>query len=133
MIRLRRLLDLVAAPSPRGRLRVGWVASDTLSAPKASFASLPTPVAMRIANTASWIPDNVDLAVFRGIREHRRRSPLRIVWSGMAEKGLPLVDVAAALRALPDAELVIVSNEPPEALNALASVARCTYVPFSLR
>jgi glycosyltransferase involved in cell wall biosynthesis len=83
--------------------------------------------------SASWIPDNVDLAVFRGIREHRRRSPLRIVWSGMAEKGLPLVDVAAALRALPDAELVLVSNEPPGALKALASVARCTYVPFSLR
>jgi glycosyltransferase involved in cell wall biosynthesis len=81
---------------------------------------------------ASWIPDNVDLRIFRGLREHRD-GPLRLVWSGMAQKAQPLLIIADALSTLRGAELTVVSNEPPAALAALSAEIPCRFVPFSER
>jgi glycosyltransferase involved in cell wall biosynthesis len=89
-------------------------------------------VVRRINPRASWIPDNVDLRLFRGVREHRDE-PLRLVWSGMAHKARPLSTIAGPLSALRDAELTVVSNEPPAVLADLSRAIRCVFVPFSER
>jgi len=39
---------------------------------------------------ATWIPDNVDLRLFRRPRKHRPGTPVRLVWSGRSTKAQPL-------------------------------------------
>ncbi len=82
---------------------------------------------------ASFIPDNVDLAVYRGIREHRERSPVRLVWSGVAKKAKPLTTIAGALAALEGVELVLVSDGAPAVLEELREAVPCRLVPFGDR
>ena len=89
-------------------------------------------VVRRINPRSSWIPDNVDLRIFRGLRQHRA-GPLRLVWSGMAQKAQPLEMVAGALSTLRGAELTVVSNQPPAVLAALSEAISCQFVPFSER
>jgi glycosyltransferase involved in cell wall biosynthesis len=89
-------------------------------------------VVRRITERASWIPDNVDLNVFRGRRRHRP-GPLRLVWSGMAHKASPLLTIADALSRLPKAELAVVSNREPPVLESLSRSIPCRFVPFSER
>src|ERR687887_426547 len=49
-------------------------------------------VVRKLTERASWIPDNVDTALFRpGRRARRDGRPLRLVWSGMARKAKPLL------------------------------------------
>ena len=89
-------------------------------------------IVRRYNERVEWIPDNVDTAVFRprGAHEGRR---LRLVWSGRSHKAKPLELLAEPLAAVRDAELVVVSDAPPPELEALATVARCSYEPFGLR
>lgn len=82
---------------------------------------------------ATWIPDNVDLRVYRGRRKHRPREVTRLVWSGMAHKAVPLLDLAGPLAALPSAELVVVSNEEPPELATLREALPVRFVRFSDR
>lgn len=82
---------------------------------------------------AAWIPDNVDLRVYHGRREHRPRAVTRLVWSGMAHKAAPLLDLAGPLAALSSAELVVCSNEEPPALAALREAVPVRFVRFSDR
>jgi glycosyltransferase involved in cell wall biosynthesis len=80
---------------------------------------------------ASWIPDNVDTRLFRPPR--RRRGPgLVAIWSGMAAKAKPLLDIREALAAA-GAELVVVSNEEPAELPELRQAVPVRFVDFSLR
>ena len=81
---------------------------------------------------ASWVPDNVDLALFPHTRTHTGSGRLRLVWSGIAQKAAPLLRVADALAGLAGAELVLVSNRPPEVLAELSRALPCSYVPFGL-
>jgi glycosyltransferase involved in cell wall biosynthesis len=91
-------------------------------------------VVRKLNERASWIPDNVDTALFRpGRRAGRDRAPLRLVWSGMARKAKPLLLVRDALEALRDAELVVVSNEEPPELAELRAAIPTRFVPFDLR
>jgi len=80
---------------------------------------------------ASWIPDNVDTELFRG-QPRSGDDRLRLVWSGMAHKALPLLSVADAFAALDDAELVIVSNAVPEVFAELGGAIPCRFVEFTL-
>lgn len=81
---------------------------------------------------ATWIPDNVDTTLFR-----RRRSavpgPLRLVWSGIAQKARHLLVIRDVLAHLRTAQLVLVSDREPDVLPELRSAIACTYVAFSLR
>lgn len=80
---------------------------------------------------ASWIPDNVDVRLFRPPR--RRRPPALVaVWSGMATKARPLLDIGEALAAA-GAKLVVVSNEEPNELSELRRSVPVRFVEFSLR
>ena len=89
-------------------------------------------VVRRFNSRASWIPDNVDLRVYRG---HRRHQPgaLRLIWSGMAHKAAPLLAITDALAGLRNAELAIVSNEAPPVLPLLSAAIACRFVRFSER
>src|SRR6185437_8490720 len=62
-------------------------------------------VVRRRTDRASWIPDNVDIRLFRPPRQ-RTENALRVVWSGMAAKARPLLDLADALVAT-GAELIV--------------------------
>ena len=88
-------------------------------------------VVQKHTDRASWIPDNVDTRLFRPPR--RRRPPgLVAVWSGMAAKAKPLLDIREALAAV-GAELVVVSNEEPAELGELRRSVPVRFVEFSLR
>jgi glycosyltransferase involved in cell wall biosynthesis len=86
-------------------------------------------IVRRYNERAEWIPDNVDTSVFRPRGAHEERG-LRLVWSGRSHKAKPLELLAEPLAAVPDAELVVVSDAPPPELGALPAA---TFEPFSLR
>jgi glycosyltransferase involved in cell wall biosynthesis len=83
----------------------------------------------RYNERAEWIPDNVDLSLFRPRGAHEGRG-LRLVWSGRSHKAKPLELLAEPLAAVPDAELVVVSDARPPELDTLP---RSSFEPFSLR
>jgi len=80
----------------------------------------------------TWIPDNVDTSVYRGLRQHRV-GPLRLVWSGIGRKAGHLLDIRDVLAELADAELTLVVDDPPECLPALQAAIPCRLVSFSHR
>jgi glycosyltransferase involved in cell wall biosynthesis len=82
---------------------------------------------------AVHVPDNVDLDVFSKVRRHEARSPVRFVWSGMSVKALPLLDVADALAAVSEAELVVVAERRPDLLDEIESAVPTRFEPWSLR
>jgi glycosyltransferase involved in cell wall biosynthesis len=88
-------------------------------------------VVRKRTDRASWIPDNVDTRLFRPPRR-RNGSGLRVVWSGMAAKARPLLDVREALT-VAGAELIVVSNEEPAELAELRHSVPVRFVNFSLR
>jgi glycosyltransferase involved in cell wall biosynthesis len=81
---------------------------------------------------SQWIPDNVDLRVFRPRRAHRERR-LRLVWSGRSHKARALTLLREPLASVPGTELVVVSDAPPPELEELREVATVSYEEFSLR
>jgi glycosyltransferase involved in cell wall biosynthesis len=80
---------------------------------------------------ASWIPDNVDTRLFRPPRR-RSAEGFRAVWSGVAAKARPLLDIRDGLAAV-GAELTVVSNEEPPELAELRRDVSTAFVTFSLR
>ena len=89
-------------------------------------------VARRFNASAVTVPDNVDLDVFSSVSGHESAGPFRVVWSGMAAKALPLLDIAEAVSALADSELVLVSERAPEVMEQLREGLTVRYVPWSL-
>ena len=87
----------------------------------------------RFNERALHVPDNVDLDLFSSVRRHEQRSPVRFVWSGVAVKAAPLLDIADALSAVPDAELVVVAERPPDVLPRLEASVPVRFEPWSLR
>jgi glycosyltransferase involved in cell wall biosynthesis len=90
-------------------------------------------VVRKVNPRASWIPDNVDLTRYRGVREHRDGEVLRLVWSGVAKKARPLLSIADALASLGRAELLVVSDGVPSVLSDLTKAVPCRLVRFSDR
>jgi glycosyltransferase involved in cell wall biosynthesis len=88
-------------------------------------------VVRKYTDRASWIPDNVNTRLFRPPRR-RRSSSLVAVWSGVAAKAKPLLDIREALAAA-GAKLVVVSNEEPAELAELRRWVPVRFVAFSLR
>jgi glycosyltransferase involved in cell wall biosynthesis len=79
-----------------------------------------------------WIPDNVDLRVFRQRPAHAGRR-LRLVWSGRSHKAQPLTLLREPLAGLGDVELVVVSDAAPPEVDSLAEVVPCAFEFFDLR
>lgn len=108
------------------------VAMTTLADCVVADSSYLHEVVRRINPNATWIPDNVDLRLFRAQRRHDHTGRLRLIWSGMAHKAGPFLSVIDALVTV-DAELVLVSNAVPPVFDALQKALPCTYVRFSER
>jgi glycosyltransferase involved in cell wall biosynthesis len=89
-------------------------------------------IVRRYNERAVWIPDNVDLRIFRPRPPHEG-GRLRLVWSGRSHKARPLTLLAEVLGGSGDVEVVIVSDARPPELEALAEMAEVRYEPFSLR
>lgn len=79
----------------------------------------------------TWIPDNVNLSIFHGQRQHLDKTPITLVWSGVAQKAHHLLEIKDALRATNNIELVLVSNAPPSILAELAEVVPCRYIAYT--
>jgi glycosyltransferase involved in cell wall biosynthesis len=90
-------------------------------------------VAGRFNPRVAWVPDNVDRTVYAGERVHQAHTPVRLIWSGIAKKAQPLLSILPVLRELRDVELVLVSDERPDAMAELSTALPCHYVPFSDR
>lgn len=90
-------------------------------------------IVRKFNEAASFIPDNVDLARYHGIREHRQRQQTRLIWSGVGKKATSLLLVRDALRALRDVELVLVSEQTSEVLDELRAIIPCRFIRFSER
>jgi glycosyltransferase involved in cell wall biosynthesis len=88
-------------------------------------------IVRRYNERAEWIPDNVDLGIFRPRPPHDGRR-LRLVWSGRSQKARPLTLLREPLAGLADAELVVVSDARPPELDELADAVEVAYEPFSL-
>ncbi|MGQ0732901.1 MAG: glycosyltransferase [Acidobacteriota bacterium] len=100
-----------------------WVVADS-----AYLHALITPINPK----ATWIPDNVDRRLYRGVRSHAP-GPLRLVWSGIGKKAAHLLIIVNVLAALREATLTLVVDEPPDCLADLERAIRCRVVPFSNR
>ena len=86
-----------------------------------------------MTSRVTWIPDNVDLSIYGGRREHQPASPVRLVWSGVGKKAAHLLDIREVLGAVPGIELVLVTDEAPPFLEALRSAVPCRVEKFSDR
>jgi glycosyltransferase involved in cell wall biosynthesis len=82
---------------------------------------------------AAWIPDNVDLRLFRRPRKHRAGTAVRLVWSGRSTKAQPLTLLSQLGEALRGFELVVVSDREPPELDALRGVLPTSFERFDLR
>jgi glycosyltransferase involved in cell wall biosynthesis len=80
----------------------------------------------------TWIPDNVFLDVYAGERVHARRTPVRLIWSGVSKKAAHLLEVGDVLAGLKDVELVVVTDRRPDCVAELETKTRVRVVtPFS--
>jgi glycosyltransferase involved in cell wall biosynthesis len=102
--------------------KADWVVADS---------SYLLEVVSKLNHRASWIPDNVDTRLFRPARR-RATADFGVVWSGMANKARPLLDIREPLAAA-DAKLVVVSNEQPAELDELRRAIPTRFVLFSPR
>jgi glycosyltransferase involved in cell wall biosynthesis len=89
-------------------------------------------IVRRLNGRAEWVPDNVDLRIFRPRPRHEGRR-LRLVWSGRSHKARPLTLLVEPLEGLDDAELVVVSDARPPELEELERIVPCFFEPFDLR
>jgi glycosyltransferase involved in cell wall biosynthesis len=90
-------------------------------------------VVKALNDRATWIPDNVDLRLFRRPRKHRAGTPVRLVWSGRSTKAQPLTLLGQLGEALRGFELVVVSDREPPELEALRTALPTSFERFDLR
>ena len=79
----------------------------------------------------TWIPDNLDLALFRRRPPRTSVRPVRIVWSGVSKKADHLLLVRDVLASLSGAELVVVSDAIPAVVAELEKAMPVRFVPYS--
>jgi glycosyltransferase involved in cell wall biosynthesis len=103
--------------------RADWVVADS---------SYLAAVVRKFTSRVSWIPDNVDIDTYAGMRRHENRGRLRLAWSGVSKKALHLRLIADVLRRLPHIELVLVVDDVESAdVRAIGQFAPSRILPFS--
>ncbi len=78
-----------------------------------------------------WIPDNVNPDIFRFVRKHGKAKTIRLVWSGISFKADHLLLLEDVFAKLSNAELILVSDRFPDAMNRLSHYIKCYFVPYS--
>lgn len=81
----------------------------------------------------AWIPDNVNLKIFKFKKMFNTHNKIRLVWSGVAKKAQHLLEISSVLGSLKGIELVLVSSEPPEVMDSLERIAPCAFKYFTLK
>jgi glycosyltransferase involved in cell wall biosynthesis len=91
-------------------------------------------IVRKLNERAEWIPDNVDLRLFRRLRRHQPEPVVRLVWSGRSTKARPL-ELLADLggEALRGFELLVVSDREPPELARIGEVLPTSFQTFELR
>jgi glycosyltransferase involved in cell wall biosynthesis len=79
----------------------------------------------------TWIPDNVNLEVYKGVKEHQPKERIRLVWSGVGKKAQHLLLIRDVLACLKNIELVLVVDDKPKIVRDLEYVVPCRIVQFS--
>ena len=82
-------------------------------------------------NRTYWIPDKVDVEVFRFVRKHGPVQPVRLVWSGISFKADHLLLLENIFPKLKNVELILVSDRTPPVMKKLAPLVKCHYIPYS--
>lgn len=90
-------------------------------------------IVRRFNERSVWIPDNVDMRLFRRPRRHQEAKRLRLVWSGRAAKAAPLSLLLDLSDALEGYELLVVAERAPELVDELQRALPTSFVPFELR
>jgi len=101
-----------------------WVVADS-----SNIAEVITPINPNV----TWIADNVNFAIYKGIRAHKSSGPMRLIWSGVGKKAAHLLEARDAFAAVPGLELVLVTDEAPSCLPELERALPCRIVKFSDR
>ena len=99
-----------------------WVVADS-----SNLKSVIAPINPNV----TWIPDNVNVDRYAGIRAHDARECLQLIWSGVGKKAAHLLEARDAFAAVPGLELVLVTDEPPACLPDLESALPCRIITFS--
>jgi glycosyltransferase involved in cell wall biosynthesis len=87
----------------------------------------------KLNDRAVWIPDKVDLRLFRPPRRRRTATPLRLVCSGRSAKARPLQLLPDLAGHLDGFELVVDSDREPAKLSDVRQALPTTFEPFDLR
>jgi glycosyltransferase involved in cell wall biosynthesis len=104
--------------------RADWVVADS-----SYLVSVIEPLNSHV----SWIPDNVNTAIYDDVRDHRHDRTLHLVWSGIGKKAAHLLAIRDVLQAMQDIDLTLVVDETPDFLQELQSIIPCRVVAFSDR
>ncbi len=88
-------------------------------------------IARRYSPRVTWIPDNVDVGLFRRPERPPSGRPVRIAWSGVAKKADHLLIIRDVLARLSGVELVLVSDEMPAVAASLRDVIPLRFVRYS--
>jgi glycosyltransferase involved in cell wall biosynthesis len=99
-----------------------WVVADS---------SYLAAIVREITPRVTWVPDNVDLSVFAGVRAHAPGRRVRIVWSGVSKKAAHLREIRDVLADVPGIELVLVSDAEPSGLGDLTAQVPCEVFRYS--
>jgi glycosyltransferase involved in cell wall biosynthesis len=122
----------IAATEPTAQQQADAVAMTRAADAVAADSTYILGLVAKLNPNAAWIPDNVDTRLFKP-GPARDRRPVRLVWSGRAQKAKPLLELREPLAGAGPIELVVVSDREPEVLPALREVMEVAYEPFSLR
>jgi glycosyltransferase involved in cell wall biosynthesis len=90
-------------------------------------------IVRKLNDRAVWIPDNVDLRLFRPPRRGRSAASVRLVWSGRSAKAHPLQLLEDLAGELDGFELVVVSDREPAELGGVRQALPTTFESFDLR
>ena len=103
--------------------------ADHVVADSSRLAAVIRPINPRV----TWIPDNVDVGIYKGIRRHDPDTRLRLIWSGIGKKAAHLLEARDAFGALPGLDLTLVVDEPPPCLRELERTLPCHVIRFTDR
>lgn len=92
-----------------------WVVADS---------SYLAAIARKLTPSVTWIPDNVDLDVYKPGTVGRAGQPLTLVWSGVSKKIAHVGLIREVLTRLPGCRLLLVTDDPnaPEVASILAGL-----------
>lgn len=88
-------------------------------------------MAKKYACNVTIIPDNVNLNIYDCAKQHYKKNPLLIAWSGVAKKAQHLLLLKEVFKRLKGFKLLLVSEKFPPVIDELKNIIPCYYHKFS--